>query len=633
MVGRLKPGVERLQAQAAVSTLFRNTLLHEAKPVAKAGDEPGVVLLPAQQGLTGNTTELSAPLYVLMMAVGVVLLIACANVAGLLLSRSAGRQKEIALRFALGARRGRVIRQLLTESVLLSVAGGVLGVLFAQWATTAITALFAANQDATFQAGIDGRVLLFTAAAAIFTGILFGFAPAMHGMRVDLTPALKETAGASAPGHRSGRWFTAANALVVAQVALTMIVLVAAGLLVRTLQNLKNVDPGFDTRNILTFRVDPKAIGYKRPDVQAFCRDLQERIGGVPGVTSVSYSWMPLLGGGLWTTSFNLPGKPREEQVDSDVLPIGESFLSTMRIPLRLGREFRTEDFAQAARISDAQEKEFENQADAVKNHITDLAERNKKIAAGLPPMPVLVNEAFVKKYFPGRNPIGIQYGAESADAAHPLEISGWGIVGVVRDARYNSLRRGVKPTMYIPATGQAATFSVRTAADPNSFLPQIRGIVKEMDSDLPLFNVRTETQQIERQLLGERLIARLSSFFGLLALVLACIGLYGLLSYEVTRRTREIGIRMALGAKAAEVFRLVIGQGIVLALVGAAIGIGASLGITRFLGSLLYDVKAADPVTFAGVGILLAVVAVLACYLPARRATRVDPLIALRYE
>jgi predicted permease len=356
-VGRLKPGTSRTQAQAAVSTLFGSEVTHSAKPSLKSTDNPAIILTPAQKGLTGDTTSISTPLYVLFLAVGVVLLIACANVAGLLLSRASGRQKEIALRFTLGARRGRVVRQLLTESLILSVAGGCLGILLAQWVARAITAFVASNRggQTTFNPGINGRVLLFTAAVSILTGILFGMAPALRGMHVDLTPALKEGTGSSAPrSRRTARWFSATNVLVVAQVALTMIVLVAAGLLVRTLQNLKSVDPGFDTRNILTFQVNPQLIGYKRAEIDSFYNDLQSRLAAIPGVTSVSYSWMPLLGGGLWTTDFHMPNTPKDQSADADMLPVGSDFFRTMRIPLQLGREFSATDFADAARVAEA---------------------------------------------------------------------------------------------------------------------------------------------------------------------------------------------------------------------------------------------------------------------------------------
>jgi predicted permease len=634
-VGRLKPGTLRTQAQAAVSTLFSNEVTHSTKPSMKAEDNPAIILTPAQKGLTGDTTSISTPLYVLLLAVGVVLLIACANVAGLLLSRASARQKEIALRFTLGARRGRVVRQLLTESLLLSVAGGCLGILLAKWAAAAITAFVASNREGqtTLNPGINGRVLLFTAAVSILTGILFGMAPALRGMRVDLTPALKEGAGSAPPSRRSVRWFSATNVLVVAQVALTMIVLVAAGLLVRTLQNLKSVDPGFDTRNILTFQVNPQLIGYKRAEIDSFYNELQSRLAAMPGVNSVSYSWMPLLGGGLWTTDFHLPNTPKDQLADADMLPVGSDFFGTMRIPVQLGREFGAADFVEAARVAEVLSVEQQLVSAGVKGAASAVAEQNKKAAEGLPPTPAIVNSAFVQKFFPKTNPLGVRFGDHDADDPDPVSRPGWEIVGVVGDARYNNLRRGVEPTIYVPSSGRSAAFTLRTGINPTSVVPQIRSIIGQMDKNLPIFEIRTETEQINRQVFPERLIARLSSFFGLLALVLACIGLYGLLSFEVTRRTREIGIRMALGAKAGDVLRAVIGQGIALAAVGIAIGTGVALGVTRFLGSLLYNVKAEDPLTFAGVALLLVTVAALACYIPALRAASVDPMVALRYE
>jgi predicted permease len=635
-LGRLKPGTSRAQAQAAVSTLFSNEVTHSAKPSMKAEDNSAIILTPAQKGLTGDTTQISTPLYVLFLAVGVVLLIACANVAGLLLSRASARQKEIALRFTLGARRGRVVRQLLTESLLLSVTGGCLGILLATWATAAITAFVASNREGqtTLNPGINGRVLLFTAAVSILTGIVFGLAPALRGMRVDLTPALKEGVGSSAPpARRSARWFSPTNVLVVAQVALTMIVLVAAGLLVRTLQNLKSVDPGFDTQNILTFQVNPQLIGYKRAEIDSFYNELQSRLAAMPGVTSVSYSWMPLLGGGLWTTDFHMPNTPKDQLADADMLPVGSAFFGTMRIPLRLGREFSATDFVEAARVAEVLATENELVAAGVKGAASAVAEQNKKAAEGLPPTPAIVNSAFVRKYLSKTNPLGMRFGEHDAEDSDPISRSGWEIVGVVGDARYNNLRRGVEPTIYVPSSGRSAAFTLRTGINPTSVVPQIRSVIGQMDKNLPIFEIHTETEQIDRQLFQERLIARLSSFFGLLALVLACIGLYGLLSYEVTRRTREIGIRMALGAKAGDVLRAVIAQGITLAAVGIAIGMGVALGVTRYLGSLLYNVKAGDPLTFAGVALLLVTVAGLACYIPALRAARVDPMVALRYE
>jgi predicted permease len=351
VIGRLKPGVDRLQAQAAVTTIFRNDMLNGSKPLSKPEDDPKVDVLPAQSGLTGATTEISGELYVLMIAVGMVLLIACANVAGLLLSRATARQKEIAVRLALGAGRGRIVQQLLTESVFLSLVGGALGILFAILGTRAIMTLFTSSSDKPFgfSPTINGRVLLFTFAAAVLTGIIFGLAPALRGTRSDLTPALKEGTRSSAAEGRTGRrWFSLGNGLVIAQVALAVVVLVGAGLLVRTLRNLRNVDPGFDTQNLLTFELDPTLIGYKTPQIDMFYRDLQQRIGAIPGVESVSYSDSTLLSGSLWITGFHLEGTPRDQDSDANYLSIGADFFSMMHMRLLSGRNFNSADFAEA---------------------------------------------------------------------------------------------------------------------------------------------------------------------------------------------------------------------------------------------------------------------------------------------
>jgi predicted permease len=635
IVGRLKPGTPLTQAQATLNALFVNDVVHRAKPMLKLEDNPALSIVSAQSGLTGETAEMAAPMYVLMLAVGVVLLIACANVAGLLLSRAASRQKEMAVRFALGARRGRIVRQLLTESLLLSAAGGGLGILFAKWVLVVIGAFVEANLDgpSTLNPSIDTRVLLFTAAVSILTGIIFGLAPALRSLGVNLTPALKDAAGNLPSGRPVARWFSLGNTLVVAQVALTVVVLAGAGLLVRTLQNLRSVDPGFDIRNILTFSIDPTSAGYKHADVDRFNDDLESRLAAMPGVTSVSYAWQPLLSGALWTTGFHLAGTPKETVSLADMLPIGTGFLHAMRIPLRLGREFNSSDFVIAAKNEEMRAAQSERIAASFKSGAKDLAAQNNSEAATMQPLPVIVNETLLHKYFLNVNPIGIRFGEHVADSEEPNARSGWIVVGVAGDAKYDQLRREVAPTIYSPLTGGGATFSLRTAANPSSFVPQIRSVVGQLDANLPINRIRTESQQIDNQLFAERLIARLSSFFGILALLLSCIGLYGLLAFEVARRTREIGIRMALGARSGDVLRLVIGQGLVLTAVGAAIGIGAALGVTRFLGALLYGVRPSDPLTFAAVAFFLAAVALLACYIPARRAMRVDPIVALRYE
>ena len=635
LVGRLQPGTPRAQAQAAISTIFHNAMTNGAKPIFKPEDDPTITLTPVEQGLTGNRSESSTPLYVLMLAVGIVLLIACANVAGLMLARATSRQKEMAVRFALGASRGRILRQLLTESLMLSLAGGALGILFASWCDASIVTFLNSgdNGSALFSPSIDTRVLMFTAAISILTGVLFGLAPALRGLRVDLTPALKEGAGTGSQSvHPGNARLNAGSGLVVAQVALSIVVLAGAGLLVRTLQNLKNLDPGFDTRNILTFSLNPTLIGYKSADTDNMYGELRSRLSAIPGVVSVSYSWTALLGGGRWSTSFHLRGKPKDEESNSDVLPVGPQFFKTMRIPLLAGREFSAADYATAQAIAEAQAAE--RAAAAAKLKPGAKPPVSPAQTADVPATPAMVNQAFVRKYFPNVNVVGLRFGEQEADPEKEEEkSSGWEIVGVVADAKYDKLRRDVQPTTYIPNSGGSVTFALRTQSEPEKFVPQIRAIVSQIDSNLPVYRVRTESQQIDRQILKERLIARLSGFFGVLALLLACIGLYGLVSYEVARRTREIGIRTALGAEKREVLRLVLSQGMRLTLVGTAVGIGLALGLTRYTKDLLYGVKAADPLTYVAVTVLLVGVTLAASYVPARRATQVDPVVALRHE
>jgi predicted permease len=410
---------------------------------------------------------------------------------------------------------------------------------------------------------------------------------------------------------------------------------VGAGLLVRTLQNLRNVDPGFDTRNLLTFGLDPTLIGYKTPQIDAFYQDLQERLAATPGVESVSYSNSTLLSGSLWSTGFHLAGTPKDEESEANYLPVGADFFSMMHMQLLAGRNFNSADFAQNQAAEERQRaREAAQEAKEAGLPTPSGSDAVPASAANEAPVPVIVNKTFVRKYFPNVNPLGQHFGEQEAnpekgDWASP----GWVILGVVSDAKYESLRSEIEPTMYVPSSGRNTSFEVRTRTNPTAMTASIRGIVSHMDSNLPVIDVHTQTELIDRMLFQERMIAKLSGFFGLLALVLACIGLYGLLSYEVSRRTREIGIRAALGAQQRDVLRLVVGQGIVLAIAGAAVGVGVALGVTRYLKSMLYNVHANDPATMAGVAILLMFVALAACYIPARRATRVDPMVSLRYE
>lgn len=579
----------------------------EARTFLRPDDNPAITFVNAQTGLTGARRQFASPLYVMMCAVGIILLIACSNVAGLMLARAASRQKEMALRLALGAGRWRIARQLLTESLMLAAIGGVLGIAFASWCTRAIVAFVSSNQarPLAFATGVDLRALGFTVAISVLTGILFGIAPAFRSTRVDLTPALKENAALSGRFAAAGaRRFSVGNALVVMQVALAIVVLIGAGLLVRTLQNLRGVELGFDAQNLVLFGVDPTLAGYKEAQTDNFYHELQARLAATPGVSSVGYSMFPLLSGAMTRTMFHWPGTPQDRQSTSDVLQIGPDFFRAMQIPLLAGRAFNASDYELAT----------------------------KRPAPPNVPTPVVVSHAFVGKYLGTENPLGKRFG-ESAGSADEPPSAGYEIIGVVRDAKYNEVRREAAPMMYAPLSGFAASFEVRTATAPELLVPTIRQVVAQLDPNLPLRDVSTQAQQIDRLLFQERLVARVSSFFGVLALVLACIGLYGLLAYEVARRTREIGIRMAIGAEVRDVLAMVVRQGLALASIGAAIGVAVALGVTRYLKSMLYEVRAYDPTIIVAVAALFLLVALAACFIPARRATAVDPMVALRCE
>jgi predicted permease len=593
ILGRLKPGVALTQAQAAANLIFRNELLHGSKPLLRESDDPTATLLPAQKGLVGLRQYFDMPIYILTAVVGIVLLIACANIAALLLARATSRQKEIAVRLALGAGKGRIIQQLLTESLLLSVAGAVLGLLFANWGAAGLAAFISTNQGDPplfIDAHPDAMVLAFTAGIAVFTGILFGILPALRGSGINVAPALKENSGG--PSIKSvGRRFGLGSALVIAQVALSVVVLIGAGLVVRTLANLRSVNPGFDTHNVLLFGLNPKQVGYQDDKIPPLYRELQTRFASTPGVISASYSSLTLLDSSDWTSGVHIEGKPEKSDVATNMLAVGPSFFETMRLPLLVGRTF--------------------SQFDVQSAHPT-----------------IIVNQAFVRRFLENRNPLGLHIGTGPKDKKIEREI-----VGVVADAKYDDLRKDLEPTAYVPLQQDEAYFALRTSSKPEALIPEVRRIVASFDENLPLADVKTQTETIDRLLFNERLLARLSSLFGLLALILACVGLYGLLSYEVARRTREIGIRTALGAQRREIFRLVLSQGLILAIAGALVGVAVAIGITRYLESLLYGVHATDPVTFVTVAFILVGVALLACYIPSRRATRVDPLVALRYE
>ncbi|HLY41087.1 MAG TPA: ABC transporter permease [Terracidiphilus sp.] len=633
VVARLKPGISITQAQSVATAQFRSQVI--APTLFSASDSPSITLLSIQQGLNGESSQIAPVLNVIMAAVGFVLLIACANVAGLILARSAKRRKEMAMRQALGAGRARIVRQLLTESVLLSVAGGVLGIVFAYMGVSTITKMMEAGIGEPFPFVIspDGRVLVFTVTITLVTGILSGLAPTLRSSRADLARGLRENASSVPGGAHTGQWIRFGDALVVVQVALSIVVLVGAGLLVRTLRNVQAVNPGFDTQNLLLFGINPAMAGYKDQQMTHLYGALQQRFAALPGVVSASYSDEPLLAGGYSNDEVHLEGTPPKQNVVTDVLSVGLAYFSTMQIPLFAGRAFNTADFASAAETDAAMKAAEASAKTPASARAASAPSEAKRVQVSTAPVPILVNESFARKFFPKQNPIGLHLGYPENNDPHEVLGPGYRILGIVGDTKYRDLKREIGPTMYSPLVGSHAYFVLRSAGDPTALVNAVRNIVAGADSRLPLFDVRTETQQIAQTHFQERLLSRLSSFFAILATVLACIGLYGLLSYEVAMRTRELGIRMALGAQKRHLMKLVVRQGILLSLAGVVLGMAGAFGVTRFMASMLYNVRPNDPATYIAVAALLVVVALAACSVPARRAMRVDPMVALRAE
>ncbi len=620
LAGRLKTGVSIQQAQAETTTLFHAEVLHAAKPIFSEGDAPTLRLLPAREALNGMSSQIAAMLELIMTAVGFVLIIACANVAGLILARSANRQKELAMRQALGAGRARIVRQLLTESLLLATAGGGLGILVGVWGVHALTRLISSGLDRPFPFVIapDWRVLAFTGSVTVATGILCGLAPSFRSARADLTPSLRENASSiSGRASQSGLRLRPGDALVVAQVALSVVVLVGAGLLVRTLHKLQTLDPGFDTQNVLLFGINPSLAGYKDRQTVELYRQLQERFEALPGVVSASYSEDALLSGSWSAGDVHLDGAPPTSNVNTATLRVGLDFFRTMHIPVLAGRVFTPADFA-SAEATNAVVKTA-----AAGRRIWSSSqgrEANRRVAAGsrtCSHQSSVCQEVLPQSESLWACILAIAQGDEPATGPQP----GYLIVGIAGDTKYSRLRRDITPTMFLPMVGNSAHFELRASGDPTALVKQVRAMVAQADNNLPLFDVRTQSQQIEQALYQERLMSRLSSFFACLALILACIGLYGLLSYEVARRTRELGIRMALGAQRRELMRLVVRRGLLLALAGAVIGTGAAMAVTRLMSAMLYSVRPYDPATFVGGCILLVLVALVACSIPARRA------------
>ncbi|HWW77607.1 MAG TPA: ABC transporter permease, partial [Pyrinomonadaceae bacterium] len=615
VMGRLKEGATPEQARDELAAVFQQSVVeHRAAKLAQATTDaqrasfrpltpeeiPTLDSGSGAQGEMETRASYQRPLYILLGVVAAVLLIACANVANLLLARAASRQREIAVRLALGARRRRLIRQLLTESLLLSAAGGALGVLLAFWIKDGLLSVgvWGGRFMGALEPQLDLRVLAFTGALSISTGILFGLAPAWRATKVDLTPALKDNSKSSSAFGRS--WLS--KSLVVAQVALSMLLLVGAGLFLRTLVNLKRVEMGFNAQNLLLFNVEPGLLGYKDEKLAGVYRDLSGRLEAVPGVRSVTFSRTTLLSHSSSSRSFFLPeaakappgpdGRPAETG-EVYTHQVRENFLEVMEIPLLAGRTLSERDDARAPKVA-------------------------------------VVNQTFARKFFNGENPVGRRI---TFNPQKPDEVE---IVGLARDAKYTTLREEVPPTAYLPWQQElrslsGVVFEVRTAGDPGAATAAVRRAVQELDARFPLNSVKTQTEQAEETLAMERLFAKLLGLFGLLAQVLAAIGLYGVLAWSVARRTHEIGIRMALGADRGDVLRMVLRQGMTLALVGVALGLAGAAALTRFAEGVLYGVSPTDPLTFAFVALLLTTVALVAAYVPARRATKVEPMEALR--
>src|SRR5262245_25616177 len=585
--GRLKKGVTTTQARESLNLLMSQFARErqELEGMTFSVTPPGLVIPMLRDGTLGFAG-------VLMVTVGLVLLIACVNLANLLLARAAQRRKEIAIRLSLGAGRLRIVRQLLTETVTLSLAGGVVGWAIATWMIELVAA-FKPPVDFNLLIDLkpDWRVMVFTLVVSFITGALFGLAPALQASKVDLLPALKNEAALG--GYRRSRF---RNALVVAQVALSLLLLIAAGLIVRSLQQTQMLGPGFEVENRITMSVDLGLQGYDEARGREFYKQLIARVESLPGVRAASYiNALPLSlnfsGGTVYVV-----GQPHAPASYLPPLPAGEfwpRYFETMGIPMLQGREFTMRDDKEGSRF-------------------------------------VIVNETFAQRFWPGQPPIGKHLSRGGPDGQR------FEVVGVVKDGKYWTLGEDPRPFVYFSMARDyqsGASLVVNTSVEPQSMINTIRHEAQKLDANLPLYDVKTMSEHMELTLLPLRAGAWVAGSFALLALLLAGLGIYGVMAYTVSQRTREIGLRMALGARGGDVMRLVVRQGMWMALVGLLIGLAGALVLTRLMSSVLYGVSATDVVTFAGVTLLLGSVVLIACYLPARRAAKVDPMIAIRCE
>ena len=585
IMARLAPGADERQARASLEGIFIQALT--APGATTKMDQPGILLEDGSRGPMMARQRMAQPMYVLMAAVGLVLLIACANLASLLLARGAARQHEYAVRGAIGAGRWRLVRQSLTESLLLALAGGALGLVFAEVGKAAILSMLSGFLGYFhLDTSSDARVLAFTFGVSLATVLLFGLLPALRSAWVNPVAGIKDRTMIGAPRLRLGK------VLVTVQVGLSLLLVVGAGLFVRTFANLSRVDPGFNTENLLLFQLNAGQAGYKNEQLTDFYNSLSRSLAVIPGVHAVGSSSLVPLGGGMSSSGISIPGRPTkpDEHLQADQMIVNESFFATLGIPLLQGRSFEPSDTADSPHVA-------------------------------------VVNECFIRSFFPNEYAVGRIFKHGSMDVQ---------IVGICGNAKYWDIRHEVPPIMYLPYPQwreKRMCFEVRSVLPPASIVPAVRKTVAALDRNIPLTDVRTQTEQIGRQLTMERLFAALCSFVAALALLLSCIGLYGLMAYNVARRRSEIGIRMALGARPQDVAWPVVRGALLMAGIGVVFGGVGALALVQLIKSQLYGVAPHDPATLLGAAALLLTVAALAAWLPARRAAKIDPMVALRCE